>query len=478
MSLPILLLWLVSIPILAHAVKFPDPLGYLLNCGGEEPVNVGDQKYLPDRVPVNSGEKFLVRTIYYYGGFDGGKEPPVFDQIVEGTKWSTVNTTEDYNNGLTSYYEIVVVATGRTLRVCLARNGQTGNSSPFISALVVEHLDASLYNTTDFSKYALSTVARSTFGDEEDMITFPDDKFNRLWQPFKDQNPVVSSHSNITSSDFWNLPPVKVFNNAITTSRGKPLKIQWPPVLLPGTNYYISLYFQDVRSPSPFSWRVFDVSVNDKKFFTNLNVTTNGVTVYATQWPLSGQTEITLTPADGIPVGPLINAGEVLQILPLGGRTQSRDVMAMEDLARSFNNPPPDWSGDPCLPKENSWTGVTCSKRKYVSRVVSVNLTNAELSGSLPSSIANLTSLNHLWLGGNELSSTIPEMSTLKELQTLHLEDNQFEGPIPQSLGQLPKLREIFLQNNNLDAKVPQTLQKRTGINIQVASGNHQSQST
>lgn len=46
-------------------------------------------------------------------------------------------------------------------------------------------------------------------------------------------------------------------------------------------------------------------------------------------------------------------------------------VMAMEDLARSFNNPPHDWSGDPCLPKENSWSGVTCSVGK-LARVVNL----------------------------------------------------------------------------------------------------------
>ena len=85
------------------------------------------------------------------------------------------------------------------------------------------------------------------------------------------------------------------------------------------------LYFQDNRTPSPYSWRVFNVSVNGKNFFSNLNVTTKGVTVYSSMWPLSGQTEISLSPADGMPVGPVINAGEVLQILALGGRTLSRD---------------------------------------------------------------------------------------------------------------------------------------------------------
>lgn len=43
----------------------------------------------------------------------------------------------------------------------------------------------------------------------------------------------------------------------------------------------------------------------------------------------------------------------------------------MEELARSIKNPPPDWHGDPCLPKENSWTGVTCSNH-FIARVTTV----------------------------------------------------------------------------------------------------------
>lgn len=107
-----------------------------------------------------------MRTIYYYGGFDGGKEPPVFDQIIGGTKWSIVNTTEDYANGLTSFYEIIVVAPTKTLSVCLARNTHTA-SSPFISAIEVITVDDSMYNSTDFANYALVTVARGAFGNED-----------------------------------------------------------------------------------------------------------------------------------------------------------------------------------------------------------------------------------------------------------------------------------------------------------------------
>lgn len=155
--------------------------------------------------------------------------------------------------------------------------------------------------------------------------SFPDDPYNRLWQPFMDDNPVVESHANITPSDFWNKPPEKVFHKGITTSRGKTLRLLWPAASLPSSNYYIALYFQDNRSPSPYSWRAFNVSINGMNFFTNLNVTTDGLMVYGTEWPLSGQTEIVMTPGTNVPVGPVINAGEIFQMLPKGGRTLVRD---------------------------------------------------------------------------------------------------------------------------------------------------------
>nr|GLL44762.1 probable LRR receptor-like serine/threonine-protein kinase At1g67720 isoform X2 [Ipomoea trifida] len=84
-------------------------------------------------LPVAKGKKLLVKTVYYYCGFDGGKEPPVFDQIIDGTKWFVIDTKANYAKGLSSYYEAIVMAHGMELTVCLARNEHTGNSNPFIS---------------------------------------------------------------------------------------------------------------------------------------------------------------------------------------------------------------------------------------------------------------------------------------------------------------------------------------------------------
>lgn len=169
-------------------------------------------------------------------------------------------------------------------------------------------------------------------------ISYPDDEYNRMWQQFKDSNPTVKCQSKITPSDFWNAPPVQALSSAITTSRGKTLLIKWPPLPLPESNYHISLYFQDNRTPSSYSWRMFKILINGDTFYNKLNVTTNGVNVYAPQWPLSGQTQITLVPDDRDPVGPILNAAEMFQLLPLGGRTSDKDGNTMVPIFLSISH--------------------------------------------------------------------------------------------------------------------------------------------
>lgn len=114
-------------------------------------------------IPVDRTKKYLVRTTYYYGGVNGNANPPVFDQIVDGTLWRVVNTTEDFLSGESSYYEGVFMPTGKNLSVCVAGNTYT-DSDPFISALEVVPLWDQLYNSTDFRAHALSLVARHSFG--------------------------------------------------------------------------------------------------------------------------------------------------------------------------------------------------------------------------------------------------------------------------------------------------------------------------
>ncbi|XP_073026722.1 probable LRR receptor-like serine/threonine-protein kinase At5g59680 [Primulina eburnea] len=420
-------------------------------------------------IPVDRTRKYLVRTSYYYGGVNGNVNPPVFDQIVDGTFWNVVNTTDAYINGNLSYYEGVFLPTGKNLSVCLASNTYT-DSDPFISALEVVLLMDQLYNSTDFKAYSLSLVARHKFGYDGPYIEYPDDLFNRYWQPFGENTFPPSSSGELAVSGIWNLPPVKVFHSRLSKSPSEPLVLPWPPGILQSAEYYIALYFADDQTSVSGSSRMVDITINGVTYYNNLSVTPAGLVVFANQWPLSGITNLTLTATLGSSAGPLINAGEAFRLLPSGGKTLPRDVIAMIDLRNSFKHPPADWNGDPCLPPRYSWTGVTCTEGPRI-RVATLNLTSTGLSGSISPSIFRMTALTSILLGNNSLSGTIPDLSSLIGLEILHLEDNKLSGLIPESLGTLTKLREVFLQNNNLTGQVPSNLAGKPGLTLRY-SGN------
>ncbi|XP_076942068.1 putative LRR receptor-like serine/threonine-protein kinase PAM74 [Bidens hawaiensis] len=382
-------------------------------------------------VPVYRTGKYLVRTTYYYGGVNGRgfDTPPLFDQIVDGTFWSVVNTTEDYLKRNASYYEGVFRAAGKSMSVCLASNTYT-DSNPFISALELVLLGDSLYNSTDFGNSSLRLVARHSFGYDGPVIGFPDDPFDRYWEPHGANNPTPSQGENVAINGFWNLPPRKIFQTQLAVNPPRPMELRWPPEPLINSDYYIALYFADDTGTTS---RSLSITVNNVTFYNNLNVTQSGVVLFANRWPLAGPTKIVLTPASGSTLGPLINGGELFEVIPVGGRTHTRDVIGLNGLKNAFENPPIDWNGDPCLPKENAWTGVTCSNGTNI-RVTGLNLTSMGLSGSLSPNIANLTALNDLWLGNNSLSGSLPDFSTLRMLKTLFLQDNNLTGRVPSSL--------------------------------------------
>ncbi|KAK1419294.1 hypothetical protein QVD17_28459 [Tagetes erecta] len=421
-------------------------------------------------VPVYRTARYLVRTTYFYGGVNNQSSPPVFDQIVDGTMWSVVNTTEDYARGSASYYEGVFLATGKTMSVCLASNTYT-ESDPFISALEFVLLGGSLYNSTDFRGSSLRLVARHSFGYNGSIFGYPDDKFDRYWEPYGENSPTTSRGENVSVDGFWNLPPSKVFQTQLTVNGLQPLEIQWPIQPLRNSIYYIALYFADDTAGTSSTTRSLNIAINNVTFYDNLTLPQSGVALFANQWPLVGRTKIVLTPAAGSTLGPLINGGELFEVIPVGGRTLTRDVIGLNGLKNSFQNPPFDWNGDPCLPKENSWIGITCSYGTNI-RVIGLNLTSMGLLGSLSPNIANLTALNDLWLGNNRLSGSIPDLAALKMLKTVHLEDNQFNGPFPSSLANIDTLHQLFLQNNNLTGQVPSVLKAKLGQNLRVIPGN------
>ena len=63
-----------------------------------------------------------------------------------------------------------------------------------------------------------------------------------------------------------------------------------------------------------------------------------------------------------------------------------------------------------------------------------------QLSGSIPPEVGNITLLEQLDLAGNQLSGSIPfELGNLNHLYALLLNDNQLEGDIPEQFWQICK---------------------------------------
>ncbi|KAG9138751.1 hypothetical protein Leryth_023809 [Lithospermum erythrorhizon] len=175
------------------------------------------------------------------------------------------------------------------------------------------------------------------------------------------------------------------------------------------------------------------------------------------------------------------------------GNTDANHLQALQVLYTSLNSPSElsGWKasgGDPC---GESWKGVTCDGSSVVSiqladlgltgtmgymlnslaslktldlsgnkihdtipfqlppNLTSLNLGNNNLSGNFPYSIANMISLNYINISHNSLSQSVGDMfANHSDLGTLDLSFNNFTGDLPPSFSTLSNLSSLYVQNN------------------------------
>ncbi|AES92453.1 putative protein kinase RLK-Pelle-LRR-II family [Medicago truncatula] len=139
------------------------------------------------------------------------------------------------------------------------------------------------------------------------------------------------------------------------------------------------------------------------------------------------------------------------------------EVVALMSIKEALNDPHnvlsnwDEFSVDPC-----SWAMITCSSDSFV---IGLGAPSQSLSGTLSSSIANLTNLKQVLLQNNNISGKIPpELGNLPKLQTLDLSNNRFSGFIPSSLNQLNSLQYMRLNNNSLSGPFPVSLSNITQL--------------
>ena len=132
-----------------------------------------------------------------------------------------------------------------------------------------------------------------------------------------------------------------------------------------------------------------------------------------------------------------------------------------------------------------------------LSSLQGLDLSNNQLSDSIPIGLGNLEKLQRLDLGGNRLSGPIPtelgnldnlhllefhrnrltgpipaRLGALDSLQWLNLGSNQLSGPIPAPLGSLENLRELSLYNNQLGGSIPTELADLSNLRWLDLGGN------
>ncbi|KAJ0768862.1 putative protein kinase RLK-Pelle-LRR-XI-1 family [Helianthus annuus] len=91
-----------------------------------------------------------------------------------------------------------------------------------------------------------------------------------------------------------------------------------------------------------------------------------------------------------------------------------------------------------------------------LSNLTFLSLYGNRLRGNLPVSLTNLTHLEHLDLGVNNFSGELPvALANLITLKYLFLDDNNFSGELPVSLTNLTHLRYLYLDKNQLTGPIP-----------------------
>lgn len=101
--------------------------------------------------------------------------------------------------------------------------------------------------------------------------------------------------------------------------------------------------------------------------------------------------------------------------------------------------------------------GVALYYPYILSTLTSIDLSNNELEGEVPSDFGKLKGLRFLNLSKNSIGGFIPySLAEIRQLEALDLSTNVFSGKLPGELDSLSFLSSFNVSNNNLSGSVPQ----------------------
>lgn len=120
--------------------------------------------------------------------------------------------------------------------------------------------------------------------------------------------------------------------------------------------------------------------------------------------------------------------------------------------------------GSPC-----NWYGVYCED----GHVTQLGYVANRLKGELPSELANLVYLTHLYLSDNPISGSIPLfLTTMPNLRYLYLINGNLTGLIPPELGEMEGLIHLTLSGHQLEGPIPAELGNLSSLEWLILANN------
>ncbi|KAH0886388.1 hypothetical protein HID58_062484 [Brassica napus] len=359
---------------------------------------------------VKPDTKYLIAVSSVYGNYDGLNLDPNFDIYIGPNKWISINL----------------------------KGRPNGTTSPIISAIEIRPLRDNTYVSQSGS---LRLSFRVYLNNSDGFIRYPDDVRDRIWNPFFGSSySQITTNLNINNSKAYEVPKTALQSAATPRNASGPLVITWNPKPS-NAQVYLYMHFAEIQTLEANEIREFDVILKGNFNHSGFSPTKLKVFTLFTEVPMqcdSGgcRLELVRTPKSTLP--PLINALEAYTVIEFPKlETSPSDVDAIKNIKVTYRLSKISWHGDPCLPKDWSWENLRCS---YVDlstppQIVSLNLSESGLTGSIALALQNLTQLQELDLSNNNLTGPVPSfLASMKSLTLINFSGNNLNGSVPQAL--------------------------------------------
>lgn len=408
------------------------------------------------QLPVVPDVPYLLRLWFTLGNYSGFQQLPSFAFSIE-----TLGLLASENVSLTDtnihFYEHVLVSSGSVLYVCLIRTSDTDD--PFINAIELRTLRKGMYHAAAKPGTLLGFMERQDVGDSSTLIRYPQDNFDRLWRYRQPPNGLAVRETThpISSNNTDDFPPTAVMQTTWVVNGSEWTGITFTLASIPGRRTLLLLYFAEFETLNQHESRSFSVQINGVYRTNTISLVPNYSAIertFLTNDSSRPNFTFTIEKATNTTLSPIINAYECYWLTDTQQPTYLQDVQAIEAIKSKFEMKY--WISDPCYLIQ--WEGIRCDNNSSDIRILELNLSGRNLTGSLPQDIGRLTALVHLSLDNNYLMGSLPNFSNLTMLESLYLQNNNLSGSVPEWLSELGNLKELFIQNNNFTGVIPSQL--------------------